>query len=480
MSNIEKNVTSGFLWINLSRYVSTFINFAGGIYLARQIDPVYFGQQGLAFAYLSIIFVLGQFGQEYDIIRSSEDEVEKVAGTHMSIRIGLIALVGLSLLVIYLFRVPLGLDNVYIYLFALYLSQSPSEIISIYGLIMSREMLFKRLAFIDLTSSVISMTTACILAYYDVKVWALVWLLMAQHISTMILNFILCPRRFCPKFDKKTALKSFHYGKHVFLYRLFSRSYAKLDDVAVGSLVNQTALGFYQRAYGLSGYLQQLLFAGITAVTGPYFGKISADSEGLGKKFQFVGNLIVRVAISGYCAIAIVLPELIEILYGKKWLPTVPLFRLLLPFAIVQSISMYLVNTQLVRGESSAVSRSSFAALIVLLIFMFPLLHFYKAAGVAIAVDISAIVSMALLLWYMRAIMDFSIRKLFAAPLIAASAGIICWLFLSSYFIVSGNLIMKLVTNLSIFGISYLAILILVDYAYLRDVCYLFKNRLLT
>jgi len=478
MHDIEKKVTKGFLWINVSRYVSTITNFTGGIYLARQIDPVYFGQQGLAFAYLSIIFVLGQFGQEYDIIRSSEDEVEKVAGTHMSIRIGLVALVGLSLFVIYLFRVPLGLDNVYIYLFALYLSQSPSEIIGIYNLIMSREMLFKRLAIIELMSSVTSMVAACILAYYGVKVWALVWLIMMQHICTTILNLLFCTKRILPKFDKDTALKSFHYGKHVFLYRLFSRSYAKLDDVAIGSLVGQMALGFYQRAYSLSGYLQQALFTGVTAVSGPYFGKIVDDRAGIGRKFQFIGNLIVRVSIGGYCAIAIVLPELIEILYGEKWLPTVPLFRLLLPFAIMQSISMYLVSMQLVRGESSTVSRSSLFALVILLIFMFPLLNLYKAAGVAIAVDISALVSMAQLLRYMRATTEFSIRKFFAAPLVAAVVSCICWLLLSPLISASKDLVIKLAVNLSMFGISYMIILILTDFAYVKDLCYLVKNRL--
>ncbi|GAH63677.1 unnamed protein product, partial [marine sediment metagenome] len=255
------------------------------------------------------------------------------------------------------------------------LSQIPSQITSIYVSYITKKMFFRRLAFLNIASTLIAITLACLLAYLGFTIWALLWLFMAEQIVKAVLTVFLTPKRFLPRFNKNHALEFFHFSKYAFSATLIDRFRGKIDSISIGALVGDAQLGFYQRAIGLGGVLQQTTIGGLSAVTQPYFARIQSDRERFGKNFEFVGRVLIRVSCVTFICLALVLPNIVLWLYGEKWLPTVPVFRLLLPFAVLQSFRTVLRNTHLVAGSVKFLTFSQVVELVSLLIFLYPMIY---------------------------------------------------------------------------------------------------------
>ncbi len=476
--NLPKKVLTGVFWNNISSYVQSGVRFLGIVYLARQIDPVYFGKQGLAASIVALIYSVVMFGQEYAIPRQKGD-VSAYVSMHVFLRIIMTALIGVILVGLYFF---LNIFNgtTFKYVLILFFAQLPSQVTAIYVVFMERNLLFSRIAIINIVSIACAVPFSCILASRGYTIWALLWLLMAEYIVRALITMALSPKIFMPKVDKKLAMEFLKYGRYVFLSNLISRSHGRIADISVGTFVGEAALGFYQRAYGLGGLLHQIVTGGVSAVATPVFAAIREDRERLGKYFELMGSLILRLAIGGYVWMAIVFPEVIVLLYGEKWLPTVLIFRLMLPYALIQSFNIALETTHFAAGDSSRVARIKFVEFMILALLLYPFIFLYKAAGAAIAIDISALVGTGLFLFYLRPLAKVSFKQLFLSPVIAVVAGVVAWK-VSSFFIHSyPSIWVKVIADTLIFVSVYFIALIAVELSYLKNVYYLLKNQIMT
>lgn len=462
-----KKAVTGFGYITLSRYLVTGLRFAGGIYLARMIDPRFFGQQGLATSTLVILWSFVMIGQVPAIIRR-QDNIETYVSTHVTIRLTTVFLLTFVLLFLWKAQWLPGSRQVQGYTLVLFATHAPSQVTSIYHTFMQKQMLFKRIAILDLASGIAAVLVACTLAYLGYTIWALLWLIMAENLARAVLTFIFTPKRFLPRFHKEMILEFFHYSKYIVLSSLMDRVHGKVDDLSVGHLVGEAPLGFYQRAYGLGGLLGQTLIGGITTIVGPLFSRMQGDCKQLGRSFELVGSLIMRFSVGAYFWMALVLPDLITVIYGEKWLPTVALFRLMLPFALLQGFRGVIRNTHQIAGSISLLNLAQLFELLALLAFMYPLLRWKQAAGVAVAVDISAIIGVGSMLFYLRRYADFSIRTLFLNPLLAGGTALMVFYFLSSILHITGRL-PRLFLYTIIFVACYGGALLLLEFGFLRQ-----------
>jgi len=466
--NTSSQAIRGVFWNNLASYVDTGVRFMGGIYLARKIDPVYFGQAGLAYSMVVIIGVATMFGQEYAIIRQRES-VNRFVGTQLTLRMLAPLIICAILVMVWRAKILPIKSEIQYYALLLYVTLAIMQITAIYTHYMQKMWMFRRLALINIAVTVASFALACSLAYYGYKIWVLLWLWMSTHLLRAFFTMIFTPRRILPCFDLKMAIQFFQYGRFIFVTTLMSRVHGKIDDISIGTLVGNAALGFYQRAYGLCGLLQQVVTGGVMAVSGPVFGKMRGDRARLGRNFELIGSLVLRIAIGGYVWMALIIPDLIALMYGEKWLPAVPLFRLMLPYALVQSFSVILRDTHFIAGKPSLVARIEGIELGSLSLLLFPLLLWKQAAGAAVAVDVSAIIGLGLLLYYLKPLGQFSIRRLFTNPLFAACISFAVFYFVADRLPVTGRL-SRLAWHTSLFWIVFSGTLLLLEFGFWKRI----------
>ena len=456
-----------------AQYVSTAIRFLGGIYLARTIDPVFFGQQGLALSVTMLIWSFVMIGEEPALMKKQED-VQRYMQMLLFIRISIVCFLTATVVSCWLVGWLPGSNNVKNYILLLFLSQAISQVGAIYTANIHKQMYFRRLAILNLTPTVIAVSLACFLASTGHKIWALLWLLIAEYLVQAIFIILLAPKIFLPKFNKPLALEFFHFSKYAVSSSLLDRFQSQIDNISIGSLVGERPLGFYQRAYGLGGLLQTLLTGGLSTVVQPYFAKMQDNRDKFGEKFELLGSLLIRISCASFVCLAFVLPEVIKLLYGEKWIPTVPLFRLLLPFAILQGLRMMLRNTHQVAGSVKLLTKSQIVETLTLTILLYPLIYWKGVFGVPIAVNISTIVSVGMMLFYLQQYADFSIWKIFANPLISSLvAAFIAWWYKSAVSSELGD-ILTVSTLIIVFFFSFVITLLLLEYSYIKKTVCLF------
>ncbi len=468
-----KKAISGLYWVTGAQYISTVIRFIGGIYLARTIDPVFFGQQGFVLSVSMLVWSFAMIGEEPALLKK-QDDIDNYMQMLLSIRITTVGF--LISVMVFLWSVGWlpGSSELKNYIMIVILFQAFTQVGVIFMANIQKLMFFRRLALYSLAPAVIAVSLACFLAFSGYKIWALLWLIIAEQLAQVILIILLAPKIFLPKFNKTLALEFFHFSKYAFSGNLLDRFHCHIDKISVGSLIGERPLGFYRRAYSIGGLMQTVLTEGLSSIVQPYFAKMQEHRDKLGDKFELMSSLLIRVSCAAYICMAFILPEAIRLVYGEKWIPTVPLFRLLLPFAILHGFRVILRNTHHVAGSVKLLAKAQIVETLTLLILLYPLIYWKGVLGVPIAVNISFVVGVSMMLYYFKQYADFSIWRIFANPLISStSAAFIAWWFKSAVSSKFGD-VLNIGTLLVVFFGSYVITLLLLEYSYIKKTAFMF------
>src|SRR5579872_931340 len=124
---------------------------------------------------------------------------------------------------------------------------------------------------------------AVLLALLTRSVTSIVISLIVSAAIEVVLSFTLLPLRPKFSFDKIHFRKIVHSGKWVTFAGIFNYLYHNGDDIAVGRLLNTTALGYYDAAYKISMLPITEVADVVSRVTFPVFTKIATDKKRLKK-----------------------------------------------------------------------------------------------------------------------------------------------------------------------------------------------------
>ena len=279
---------------------------------------------------------------------------------------------------------------------------------------------FKKLALINVISSSIAFFTGVYLAFQGQTIWALLSIIILRNICAAILTLILSPILVKPIINIKSIKQFFDFGKILFVSDSVGRIYSRIDQLSIGSILSNSALGFYQRALILLNIIDSLIGATITQVTVAAIGQVKQAKDATHKTLQQSIELLTRVSIALILWIGIIASELIPILYGENWSPSIVLLQLLTPYALCFSLNSLLRRTEVVSGVPKSVMIIRIIQLMLLGVLLYPMITIWNANGVAIAVDISMIVSTILLFRIIKMHINLNLKKIFFIPVVIA------------------------------------------------------------
>ena len=193
-----------------------------------------------------------------------------------------------------------------------------------------------------------------------------------------------------------------------------------------------------------------------------------------GEKFELMSSLLIRVSCAFYICLAFILPEAIKLVYGEKWIPAASLFRLLLPFAILHGFRVILRNTHHVAGSVKLLTRAQIVETLTLLILLYPLIYWKGVFGVPFAVNISFIVGVSMMLYYLKQYADFSIWRIFANPLMSSLVAAFIALWFKSAVSSKFGDILNMGTLIVVFFGSFVITLLLLEYSYIKKTVFMF------
>ena len=328
MQTIKQQTISGFKWTAIANYGQKALSFVTFIIMARLLEPRAFGLFAMAFIVIDGFGLFKNLGIDTALIQRKED-IERASHTAFwmfpAIGILMFTLLCLTAPLAAIFMREPALTSILMTLGVIFILGS---IENVPIALLTKELKFKGLAVRELVSSILYTLGAISLAYLDFGVWSLVYAYLLKRISMLILSWSLSGYK--PKFifDKAIANQLLHFGKFIFGTALVWFSISNLDNFLVGKKLGAALLGYYALAFNISSLTITHLSSLVARVMYPTYAKLQNDLESIKRISLKIIKTTAIFSIPFGTGLFLLSKEIVEVVYGEKWLPMVPVLKI--------------------------------------------------------------------------------------------------------------------------------------------------------
>ena len=352
METLREKAISGAFWSAIQKFGLSIISFLSNIVLARLLTPDDYGCIGMLSIFIIISNALIYGGFISALIQKQETTDED----YHTVFIWNLAVSILLYLLLFVFSTSIS---------SFYNDERLSIILRVQGIvliinglnavqttILRKNLLFDRLAKVNIIATIGSVIVAIIIAIIGGGVWALV----IQQIVYSCINSILLWTKTnwhpCLCFSMSSFKGLFSYGCFLLLSDLMNSICDNIQGLIIGKKFSSSVMGYYSQAKKLEEVPTQSVSQMVAQVTFPIYAKIQDSKERLYNATKQTLLLMNYINIPMMCLLIVVARPLFIILYSEKWLSSVVYFQVLCLAGLVNCFQS--VNYQVV----SAVGRS--------------------------------------------------------------------------------------------------------------------------
>ena len=133
--------------------------------------------------------------------------------------------------------------------------------------------------------------------------------------------------RLRPSYD--AIRKVFSFSAYQFSFQLINYFSRNLDKLLMGRYMSLSQLGYYDKSYRLMMLPLQNIAYVISPVMHPIFSEMQHDLKQLGASYLKVVRLLAFIGLPLSAVLFFTAQELVLIIFGDQWEPSVPVFRIL-------------------------------------------------------------------------------------------------------------------------------------------------------
>jgi PST family polysaccharide transporter len=327
--NLRQKAVKGVVWSAIQSWGRQAIAFIVFALLARLLAPEVFGLVALAGVFLAFTQVFLDQGFADAIVQREQldpEHLDTAFWTNLGIGL-LLTLLGIAVagLVADLFEQP-QLTPIIRWLSLSFLLRSLS---AVQEAIFRRNLAFKALAVRSLMAVVAGGLVGVTMAFMGFGVWSLVGQQLVDSLVQVIVLWLASDWRPRINFSAKHFKELFSFGINVVGINILNFLNTRSDDFLIGYFLGPVALGYYSIAYRLLQIVTQLLIGVINGLAMPVFSRLQGEPEQLRKAFYSAIQLSSLVAFPAFLGLSVLAPELLVVLFGKQWTPSIPVMQIL-------------------------------------------------------------------------------------------------------------------------------------------------------
>ncbi|RAK56964.1 lipopolysaccharide biosynthesis protein [Phenylobacterium deserti] len=302
------------------------LGLTSGVLLARLLAPSDFGLVAMAMTAMSLAVVLQDAG-----LNQATVQAERLEDGHVSALFWTTA--GVSALVALLLAVSgPAIAAFYREPRVTALVAGFAGVLLLYGLqsqhmaLLNRELRFKALAGLDAVAAGVGFAVGLATALAFRTYWALFLATLASALVTLAGSWILCrwrPSR--PHFGGGLG-SMLRFGAGVSGFQVMNFVSRNADNVLIGRVLGQSALGFYDRAYRLLLFPIQQVTIPMQKVMVPLLSRLRNEPEKYREAYCACVSLILALVQPGLVVLILHAPAVFTLLLGERWLPAAPIF----------------------------------------------------------------------------------------------------------------------------------------------------------
>ena len=329
MNTLKKELFSGVFYTAIAKYSGIVLSLIITGVLSRLLSPDDFGIVAVASVIIAFFGIFTDMGISPAIVQKKNLSSEDLSGIFsFTIWIG----VCLSLL-FFLLSYPIGVyyENQTLItlcqLLSINLFFSSANIVPNSLFYKNKE--FKFIAWRSLIIQTIGGTVAIIAAFSGAGLYALI----INPIFSSLLLFFISIKKYPQKISLTLGIeplrKIFSYSAYQFLFNTINYFSRNLDKLLIGKHMGMNPLGYYEKSYRLMMLPLQNITQVITPVMHPVFSDFQNDLKKLASSYERVIRLLAFIGFPASVLLYFTAEELILILFGDQWLPSIPVFQIL-------------------------------------------------------------------------------------------------------------------------------------------------------
>jgi lipopolysaccharide exporter len=337
--SLSARAIGGFAWGYGAFASEHILNLLSTAILARLLFPEDFGVLAFALLVIAAVDTFRDFGIKDALIYRSDrpNDMARTAMT-MSLAIGLLQFAFVMLAAPLATRVIedeqlVSLIRVLSFVFLV------NALGAVPDALLQKRLLFGRRYMADLAGAFVKATVIIGLALTGFGLWSVAIGQLAGALVRTVVRLLSVEWLLILHCDRNCARALWQFGRHILLVSVISLLSMRADQLAVTLLLGPASLAYYYIAARLPELVIDSFSIVLTRVLFPVYATIQNERERLVTGFfmatRFTALALVPITI-GLVAVA---PELIEIVFGAKWQPSVPILQVLALSALVGSLA---------------------------------------------------------------------------------------------------------------------------------------------
>jgi O-antigen/teichoic acid export membrane protein len=339
--SLKQKAIQGVIWSAIQNWGSQLGSLVVFFVLARLLPPDTFGILAIANLLIAFLQVFIQRGVTESLIqRSSLDPAHLNTAFWMNSVLSLVLMVltfGSTPIVAAMFNQPLVTAILPVLAIILPLS----ALSQVQQAVLERQLNFKAIALRQLLATVVSGMVGVGFALLGYGIWSLVAQQVVQELVGAIVLWRVSSWRPQVSVSRSHGIELCQFGIHLLGFNFVNFWNSRADDLLIGYFLGAEALGYYSIAYRILGILQQLLVQTSKQVALPTFSRLQHDLEQFRRAFYKATQLTSVIAFPIFLSVAVLAPELVVMLFGRQWLPSIPVLQVLSFAGLFQSISFF-------------------------------------------------------------------------------------------------------------------------------------------
>lgn len=335
-----KTAKKGIAWGVLREWGSYFLIIPSTVVLARLLSPQEFGVAAAAYFFQQLASRLTQFGFGMALMR-----VKTMTDEHVSsVFVTNLLLASLAWATLFLgagaigtfFASPESARVLRVASFGFFIM----ALGSVPTALLSREMRYRETAASEWMATLTNTVAAVVLAWIGFSYWSLVYAHLAADAVRTLTRMWMVRWRPSFRFSRAAMHELFSFGAGLYVKNLLEYAGNNVDNLIVGRMLGISALGLYDKAFSTVGKI-----AGRFNLAGPtlfrVFALIHEEPERFRRAYR---KVVLTVTVLGYpvlTGMAIVAPELVEVMFGMQWMGAVVPLQILCVSAMLRLLNTY-------------------------------------------------------------------------------------------------------------------------------------------
>ena len=327
-------------WNALSQFFKIFVQAINLIYLAKIIPPAEYGLLAMAAVVINLGILLRDLGTSAAIIQRkvlSNDLINSIFWLNVGLGVFLCAVIMLlakPLAILY------GYPELVTILILLGFTFPLSSCASAHLALLERNSRFKTISRIEVTSALLSVVVAIIMANLGFGVFSLVAQAITLNLVSAIQFWVVSTWRPSVKqFIKLNDIKEiFSFSTNLSFFNFINYFSRNADSFIVGKFMSAATLGQYNLAYRIMLFpLQSLTFVATRSLY-PILSKHQDDNGKILTTYLNTVFVILALTAPLMSIIAFYSFPLVTTFFGEQWIKTAEILKWLAPTAIIQSV----------------------------------------------------------------------------------------------------------------------------------------------